>query len=145
MLRSTIEHVLALSRERYQDPTLSLKTVSRILNISSEHLGRLFLKHVGSTFRPYLRDFRMQKAMELLTCSTHEVKIVSVMVGYRSHSHFGQDFREWKGMSPGKVHGHATNFKFHFTTTNNNPPRETLTPCDKSSVSASHLPPSPRC
>lgn len=89
-----------LIQQRYADPSLSLKALSQNLNLSEEHLGRLIKQHAGSSFRRCLLGVRMEKAIALLARSTDAVKTVAYMCGYRYHSHFAQDFREYTGVAP---------------------------------------------
>lgn len=42
----------------------------------------------------------MQKAVELLRQTNEDVKAIAGMSGYRSQSHFGQDFRTYTGLTP---------------------------------------------
>lgn len=45
-----LERVLSVIEQRYSDPALSLKTASRIVNVSEEHLGRFLSGTWASLF-----------------------------------------------------------------------------------------------
>ena len=95
-----VDSTLAIVRARYADSALSLKAVAKTLHISEEHLGRLFKRHTGQSFRQFVRNARIRKAAELLTRSAPGMKAVSALVGYSDQSHFGQDFRKYFGVTP---------------------------------------------
>jgi len=94
------DQVLRLIQERYADPHLSLRSVSRDLHVSEGHLGKLFRIETGFTFRRYLRQVRIQRAISLLECSGHGIKTICSLVGYQDLSHFTQYFRNATGTTP---------------------------------------------
>jgi transcriptional regulator GlxA family with amidase domain len=94
-----VAEILQLIRKNCAQHDLSLNLLSRKANLSTRHLGRLFQKHTGQSFRDYLRRARMQRAAELLA-QRHDVKTVAALVGYSSRTHFDQDFRVRFGCTP---------------------------------------------
>jgi transcriptional regulator GlxA family with amidase domain len=68
-----VERTLCLLRQHYPDSSFSLKMVSLLLNISEDHLGRLFKRQTNVTFRRYLVSIRIEHAKDLLTTSNHGV------------------------------------------------------------------------
>jgi transcriptional regulator GlxA family with amidase domain len=94
-----VADILQLINRDCAQHDLSLNLLSRKTNLSTRHLGRLFQKHTGQSFRHYLRDARMQRAAELLA-QTHDVKAVAALVGYSSRTHFDQDFHARFGCTP---------------------------------------------
>ncbi|HZS54263.1 MAG TPA: AraC family transcriptional regulator [Bryobacteraceae bacterium] len=95
-----ISAVIEFVRAQYADPNISVLELSRTYGICSRHLGRLFKRTTGKTFRCYLRDLRVCEAARLLTTSTYEIKMIASFVGYRDRSHFGEDFRFVTGYTP---------------------------------------------
>lgn len=61
-----------------------------------------FKKLTGKSFKKYLTDMRMILARELLK-SGHSIIATSFETGYSSESHFIKAFREYYGITPGKV------------------------------------------
>ncbi|MGH9654293.1 MAG: helix-turn-helix domain-containing protein [Bryobacteraceae bacterium] len=95
-----IKRAIAVIDENLADPMLSLLRLGEALNISQRSLGRLFKKETGVHFRRHLLNARIERAKDLLLTSADEIKMIAAAVGYSSHTHFGQDFRECTGMSP---------------------------------------------
>ncbi len=103
-----ITRMLCIVEERYTDPSLSLKALSVNMNMSERHLGRLFRKSAGQSFRQYLRSLRISEGARLLTASMDDVKMIALVVGYNDPSHFGQDFRLSMGRTPAKFRAENT-------------------------------------
>ncbi len=97
---TALDQVVCAIRQRYSDPTLSLKVLSQGLNLSERHLGRLLKEILGQSFRHYLRELRIREAAELLANTTEDVKMIAGKVGYGHQSHFGVDFRALMGWTP---------------------------------------------
>ena len=89
-----------LVNEHYSDPRFSLESASAALNVSEDHLGRLFKLHTGKSFRAYLREVRLSEAVHLLEHSDASIKAVAGLVGYSEASHFVRYFREATGCTP---------------------------------------------
>jgi two-component system, response regulator YesN len=98
-LNPAISQIELLISENCSHPDLSLLLLSQKVNVSSRHLGRLFRKRTGCTFRQFLREARLKRAAELLA-SGHDIKSVAAVVGYSSRTHFDSDFRRRFGCTP---------------------------------------------
>jgi transcriptional regulator GlxA family with amidase domain len=70
------------------------------VRLSVAHLTRLFRAEAGSTPAAYLRALRMQRARELVECTSLSVADVMARVGMSDRSHFARDFRRAHGSSP---------------------------------------------
>ena len=95
-----MKQVLQIIREEYAQPALSLYGLGEKLGVSERHLGRLFKKCTGQSFRQYLREFRIDKAITLLSRSAHDMKSIAAMLGYGNPSYFSRDFRDRMGCTP---------------------------------------------
>jgi transcriptional regulator GlxA family with amidase domain len=69
------------------------------LRISTRHLRRLFLNHLGCSAASWLREERLQCAFRSLS-SAHSVKEVAHALGFRNTSQFCRDFRWRFGATP---------------------------------------------
>jgi two-component system response regulator YesN len=98
-LGPAISHIERLISENCSHPDLALFLLSQRVNLSTRHLGRLFRKRTGGTFRQYLREVRLKRAAELLA-SGQDIKSVAALVGYSSRTHFDSDFRRRFGCTP---------------------------------------------
>lgn len=70
------------------------------LNLSVSHFQHLFRQEVGKTFSGYVKDLRLQKAVELLLATNLTVKEITAKVGAKDESHFLRDFKCKFGDTP---------------------------------------------
>ena len=84
----------------YQD-NLTLNDVATHVFLSENYFSTLFSQKTGTTFRNYLRSFRIEKAKELLTTTNLRIYEVAQQTGYNEHSHFVRAFKAITGQSPG--------------------------------------------
>ncbi len=83
----------------YQD-NLTLNDVAAHVFLSENYFSTLFRQKTGTTFRTYLRAFRIEKAKELLTTTNLRIYEVAEQTGYNEHSHFVRAFKTLTGQSP---------------------------------------------
>ena len=81
---------------------LSVERLASIVFLTPDYLSRLFKKSMGKSISQYIRQFRMEKARELLTGTNRKVIDIGEAVGYPNYSYFCQSFREYFGSSPEK-------------------------------------------
>jgi AraC-like DNA-binding protein len=97
---AAINQALCVLKERYTSSDLTLATMARELHLSSGHLGRLFQRHVGKSFRQCLRAVRLAEAANKLLTEDTDIKAITAMIGYSSRRHFDADFRAKMGCTP---------------------------------------------
>ena len=79
---------------------LSVERLASIVFLTPDYLSRLFKKSMEKSISQYIRQFRMEKARELLTGTNRKVIDIGEAVGYPNYSYFCQSFREYFGTSP---------------------------------------------
>ena len=87
-------------QENYQNDDMSLQSVASSVNVSSNHFSAIFRKETGETFIDYLTTVRINKAKELLTCTSMKTSEIGFEVGYRDPHYFSYIFKKTMGMSP---------------------------------------------
>ena len=60
------------------------------------------MEEEGQNLSKYIKQYRMEKAKELLTGTNMKIVNISEQVGYPNVSYFVQSFREYFGVSPQK-------------------------------------------
>lgn len=119
-LEDTLEEfVLLLSKERKEEALISLNvqrakslihefysqgiTLDQIalkLNITPEYLGTQFHKEIGVNFSTYIKNYRINKAKELLIGTQLKLYQIAEKVGYSDSKYFSQVFKECTGQLP---------------------------------------------
>lgn len=88
---------------------ISLSQISKKLYISPNHLGFIFKKSLGCSFRQYLNRVRLRYACGLLYGTEYSVKEIAVMSGFSSKEYFAFSFKSTFGISPAKWRSDALN------------------------------------
>jgi PAS domain S-box-containing protein len=75
-------------------------TLSRVLAVSPDYLGRLFKAEVGTPPHRFLIDLRIEAARQLLRETDLTITQIASRVGFASPSHFVATFRVKAGVTP---------------------------------------------
>ncbi len=79
---------------------LSLQDVSHHLNVTPNHLGAFFKKHMKMKFHTYLNILRLKYACELLSSTNLSIKEIAFASGYTSVEYFLYIFKNHFGETP---------------------------------------------
>ena len=79
---------------------ISLNTIAAGVGMSPSYFSSIFSREMGKTFVEYLTEIRMEKAKELLVCSSLKTSEVGYQVGYKDPHYFSYIFKKTLGCSP---------------------------------------------
>jgi len=83
------------------DTSLSLKELSKDLDINPSYLSREFSKHFDNlSFGDYIRKQRIEKAIELMKNPSYSLTDVAYLTGFSDQSHFTRIFKKTTGNNP---------------------------------------------
>ncbi len=85
---------------RHYDQPLSLKYFARKLKLNAAYVCALFTRCVGTSFKRYLTDVRINQAKSLLAEPTCRIAEISSQVGYRDGNRFRAAFKKETGLPP---------------------------------------------
>ncbi len=94
-----IQKAIAHLKENIEE-SFSLQALSNAANMSKYSFARKFKQMTGKTPYEYFMDIRIMNALEYLNNDHLKVIDVAVQCGFKSHSHFSQQFRLRTGMTP---------------------------------------------
>lgn len=83
------------------DRPIKLADLAWHLDLSEEHLARIFRRHTGNTVLEVIRSLRVAKARRLLLGSNQTLSNISRACGFRSLAVFSVNFKRAAGMGPG--------------------------------------------
>ena len=86
--------------QNYMQEDISLNSVAEIVDMSPSYFSSVFSKEVGKTFVEYLTEIRMDKAKELLMCTSMKTSDIGHRVGYKDSHYFSFIFKKKQGCSP---------------------------------------------
>ena len=83
------------------DTNLSLKEISKGLEINPSYLSREFSKYFEDlSFGEYIRKQRIEKAVELMKSSSYSLTEIAYLTGFSDQSHFTRIFKKHTGQNP---------------------------------------------
>jgi hypothetical protein len=83
------------------DTTVTLKELSKELDINPAYLSREFSRHFNNlSFGEYIRKERIEKAIEYLSTSSYSLTKIAYLTGFSDQSHFTRIFKKHTGKSP---------------------------------------------
>lgn len=94
-----VMNAIAYIRNNYQTD-ITLTEVAEYVNISPEHLSRLFTQELGISFVIFLRNFRISIAKRMLASGKYKVKEIAEKVGYSDAKYFNKVFKSVCDMTP---------------------------------------------
>ncbi len=83
------------------DTNLSLKEISKNLEINASYLSREFSKYFEDlSFGEYIRKQRIEKAKELMQSGKYTLTEIGYLTGFSDQSHFTRIFKKHTGKNP---------------------------------------------
>jgi len=95
LVRAALEYI----HQHYAEP-FTLQQYAGRLRVNAAYLSAQFSRGVGTPFKTYLTEVRVEKARELLGDPSRSVAEVGYAVGYASANRFRLAFKQVTGLSP---------------------------------------------
>jgi AraC-like DNA-binding protein len=95
MMHGVLQHI----QRNFHRP-LSLPEVAGTVRLSACHFSTIFSRHVGVSFRDYMKGVRLEKAQDLLQNPSIQIAEVAQSVGYTDPNSFRQAFKAQTGIAP---------------------------------------------
>ena len=108
-----VEKTVKYIQENYMND-VKLSAVARIMNISTEHLSRIFKKETAFGFNEYLTVYRLQRAEYILVNEPgRAIGEIAFACGFNDSNYFSYKFKRRYGISPTKAReGSGINTEF---------------------------------
>lgn len=87
-------------RKTYMSDEISLNTIAAEVRMSPSYFSSIFSKEMGKTFVEYLTEIRMDRAKELLMCSSMKTSEIGYEVGYKDPHYFSYIFKKTQNCTP---------------------------------------------
>lgn len=87
-------------RKTYMSDEISLNTIAAEVGMSPSYFSSFFSKEMGKTFVEYLTEIRMDRAKELLMCSSMKTSEIGYEVGYKDPHYFSYIFKKTQNCTP---------------------------------------------
>ena len=87
-------------RKTYMSDEISLNTIAAEVGMSPSYFSSIFSKEMGKTFVEYLTEIQMDRAKELLMCSSMKTSEIGYEVGYKDPHYFSYIFKKTQNCTP---------------------------------------------
>lgn len=87
-------------KEHFNNPELSLNSVTEHLSVSTSYFSSIFKERTGMTFVEYLTQLRMEKAKQLLTFTDYRTYEIAENIGFSDPHYFCVIFKRTTGLPP---------------------------------------------
>ena len=95
-----IPYICKITNDSISEPTLSIKTFAKKLNVHPNYLSRLFKQEMSVSYTSYITLKRIELATSLIRKGYTSVKEISLLVGYDDPLYFSKLYRKYSGISP---------------------------------------------
>ena len=85
------------------DRKISLSSVARNVNVSSNYLSRQFRQETGMTLTSYIHRVRLRQARRLLAQGGRRISEIAYLTGYQNYRDFYRNFVKYERTSPSEV------------------------------------------
>ena len=99
--RHDVEMVKLYIYENYGED-LSLEKLAQYVYMTPSYLSSIFKKATNMGINNFIKNYRMEKAKDMLENTNIKIKDICNKVGYNNTSYFCQSFREFYGLTPEK-------------------------------------------
>lgn len=96
-----IKVMLQYIHDHYADE-ITLSKIARHAMISESECLRCFQKNIGISPIQYVKQYRIQKASEMLSATDQKISDIGVLCGFSDISYFIKSFKKAKGRTPGE-------------------------------------------
>ena len=86
----------------FSDPMLTVEEVATATDMSTEQLTAQLKQLARQTPKEYISDFRLKKALDLLTNTDDTIAQIAISCGYTDPNTFNRIFKNKTGMMPSK-------------------------------------------
>lgn len=95
-----VDKAIRYIQQHYEDPSLTIDVLSNQLHLNYAYLCSLFKRCMDMTINRYIKQYRLEKAKELLDTTQLSIAEIAVSVGFQNTNYFSKCFKKNYGISP---------------------------------------------
>ena len=101
---STHKEIEVVKKNIYEhyNEEIGVDQLAQMVYLTPSYLSSIFKKETGQNLNKFIKQYRMEKAKQMLENTMKKIVNISKEVGYPNVSYFCQSFREYFGVSPEK-------------------------------------------
>ncbi len=97
--KKIVNHAISYIHTHYHEE-IRLADIARECIVSESHFCRIFKEFTGDTPTFYINRLRINKAISLLSNTSHSISEIAAMVGFDDNAYFCRIFKKYVGFSP---------------------------------------------
>lgn len=98
--KKLVESILEYTEYNFNNPDLSLKSISQIFGLSTTYLGKIFRSIQGEAYSSYVTNYRLEKSKTALLQTTKTVNEIASEIGFTNSTYFATLFKNTYGVTP---------------------------------------------
>lgn len=98
-----LKNLLEALEKNYSDEDFDIATLCRTLGMSRAQCYRKLTALTGEPVAHFIRNFRLQKAKDLLANSSLSISQIALEVGFRDLAHFSHCFHHYYGINASEI------------------------------------------
>lgn len=95
-----VDKAIRYIQEHYDDPSLTIEVLSNQLHLNYAYLCSVFKRCMDMTINRYIKQYRLEKAKELLDTTQLGIAEIAAAVGFQNTNYFSKCFKKNYGISP---------------------------------------------
>ncbi len=99
--KSIVEKVKTYIQENFMED-LSIHVLSEVAMVSPNYFSHMFKNEVGQNYKDYVKQVRMNHALDLVLNTDYSINSIAEAVGYNNIRTFTDAFKQTYGLSPTK-------------------------------------------
>ncbi len=107
--RNLVESIIEYTEYNFNNPELSLKSISMIFGLSTTYLGKIFRSIQGEAYAAFVTRYRLEKSKQALLATNKTVNEIAAEIGFTNSTYYATLFKNTYGMTPSafrnKQHG----------------------------------------
>ncbi len=103
MDQALIEKLTKILEVNLEREHFGVKEFTKEAGLSRSQLHRKLLSITGKSTSRFIRDYRLEKAMEMLQNNSATASEIAYRVGFNSPTYFNTCFHDYYGFPPGEV------------------------------------------
>ena len=98
--KKLVEAIREYTEYNFNNPDLSLKSISNTFGLSTTYIGKIFRSIQGEAYSTYVTNYRLEKSKLALIQTTKTVNEIANEFGFANSTYFATLFKNTYGMTP---------------------------------------------
>ncbi len=98
--RKLVESIIEYTEYNFDNPDLSLKSISQIFGLSTTYLGKIFRSIQEEAYASFVTNYRLEKSKTILLHTTKTIHEIAQEIGFTNSAYYATLFKNTYGITP---------------------------------------------